>query len=152
MYRTSLSISERVLDLERNTETFTYNSKRTSTKEGKSASYMYYHCQKSGKSIQHRAKDNRIRKTARRNKKGLIKTDMFCPSRLLCKIDQSGAITVTYFQTHFHIPVLEDTEHHPIPASLLQIIKQKLSVGIPVFDIYRSLREDKASRKKQRRF
>ena len=128
-------------------ETFTYYSKQSSVKESKSDSfYIYYYCQKSGNSIPHRTKGNRSRKTTRRNKKGVIKTDTFCPSRLLCKIDQAGAITVTYIHTHYHKPLFQDTEHHPIPASVLELIKQKLSLGIPVDDVYKSLREGKAAR------
>ena len=62
-------------------QNFIYYTKQTATQNAKTTSYMHYVCQKHGNSTPHK------RKTTRRNKKGVVKSGMFCPSRLLCKED-----------------------------------------------------------------
>ena len=125
---------------------FLYYSKSTSTKKCKNDSYSYYLCQKNGCSRPHRSKDNRSRKTTRRNVKGVIKTDSFCPSRIICRANKNGTISITYTETHNHTPQFKDTEHHPIPESILENIKQKLLLGASVDHIHKDLREGRDSR------
>ena len=119
-----------------------YYSKQTSTKGTK----MYYICQKDGHSMPHRSKGNEQRKTVRRNKKGVVKTGMFCPSRMICKVDQKGAINVNYIQTHSHPIEFKDTLHHPIPKTILEQVKSKLLLGASVDHIHKDLREGRDSR------
>ena len=118
---------------------YTYYSKPTSTKKGNSSSYKYYLCQRNGSSLPHTKKGERKRKTERKNKKGTIKMDMFCPSRLICKVDGTGAFSVTYIKTHTHPMQFKDIEHHPIPDTVLELIKEKLVLGISVDHIHKDL-------------
>ena len=93
------------------------------------------------------AKVKKKRKTPRCNKKGLIKTDMFCPARLMCKVDnQTGSVSVKFIQTHSHTPEFKDTEHHPIPKSILEDIKQKFILGATVDHVFNECREGKSTR------
>ena len=128
------------------TKNYIYYSKHTSTKKGKSASYLYYHCQKDGHSKPHRCKGEEQRKTAKRNKKVFIKKDMLCPSRIICKIDLSGAINVTYIQSHNHPIQFKDTEHQPMSKSVLANVRSKLIMGASVDNIHKDLRGGKDSR------
>ena len=104
-------------------QSLSYYSKQTSKKKYPNASYLYFHCQRDGHSYTHRRKGEKKRKTTRRQKKGLVKTDMFCESRMLCKIDPAGAINVIYIKNHSHTIEFEDTEHQPIPKSIIENIK-----------------------------
>ena len=128
------------------TKNYIYYSKHTSAKKGKSASYLYYHCQKDGHSKPHRCKGEEQRKKAERNKKGVIKKDMLCPSGIICKIDLSGAINVTYIQSHNHPIQFKDTEHQPMPKSALANVKSMLIMGASVDNIHKDLRGGKDSR------
>ena len=120
-----------------------YYSKRGSTKNTKTSSYLYYHCQRDGHSRPHERKGNEKRKTARRNRKGVIKRDEFCPARMTCKVNRSGAVNVTYVHTNTHALHFKDTEHQPIPKTVLQSIKEKLLLGASVHYVLRDLREGK---------
>ena len=46
-----------------------------------------------------------------------------------------------YIRAHNHPIGLENTVHQPTPTSVLNSIKTKLSLGAPVNDVYRELRE-----------
>ena len=130
---------------EEESKKFVYYSKQTSTKKYKSTTYSYYLCQKNGCSLPH-SKGKKPRKSSRRNTKGVIKTDRYCPSRMICKSDENDTISVTYIQSHNHIPEFKDTVHHPIPNSIFQYIKQKLLLGASVDHIHKDLREGRDSR------
>ena len=122
---------------------FVYYSKPNATTKSKDGTYSlsYYRCQKNGSSIPRKA-----RKTTRRNRKGVVKTNSFCPSRLICKTDQNGEVSVTYIHTHSHNIQFKDTEHHPIPRSILNFIKQKLLLGSSEDYIHKALREGRDDR------
>eukprot|EP00794_Sanderia_malayensis_P002626 gene2626-3039_t len=129
---------------------FTYYSKQTSLKKGKSASYFYYHCKRDGHSNPHRRKGDEQRKTARKHKKGVVKTDMLCPSRMICKVDLTGVINVTYIQSHNHLIQFKDTKHHPMPNSVLENVKSKLVLGASIDNIHKDLRAGKDSSENRR--
>ncbi|CAL4089312.1 unnamed protein product, partial [Meganyctiphanes norvegica] len=133
---------------EEESKKYIYFSKETATKENKTkgTSYTYYLCQKNGNSIPHTTKAKRQRKTSRRNRKGVVKQDKFCPSRMIVKVDQAGAVNVTYIHKHNHNPDFKDTEHHPIPEGVKGYIEQKLQLGASVDQIYKSLRGGRGSR------
>ncbi|CAL4140805.1 unnamed protein product, partial [Meganyctiphanes norvegica] len=128
---------------------FAYYSKVSSTKKSNRGYCMYYQCQKNGSSRPHRRKGVIPRKSERRNKKGTIKRDMFCPSKLICKVNKTGEFSVTYIQTHSHILQFKDTVHHPIPSKIIQRIKQKLHLGDSVNHIHKDLHELKDSQENQ---
>ena len=71
----------------------------------------------------------------------MIKKNLFCPVRMICKIGQNGSINVTYFQTHSHDNKFEDTFHHPIPKSVRAKIKKLLLMGASVEYIEAELTE-----------
>ena len=86
-------------------------------------------------------------KTARRNKKGVVKMDTFCPSRMICKIQEDGKCNVTCINSHIgHTPDFIDTEHHPVPEGVLQSIIEQLNMGASVDRILNNLRDSKDSR------
>ena len=73
--------------------------------------------------------------------------DKFCPARMICKEDKQGTVTVSYCQTHNHETDFSETKYHPIPKSILELIKQMLLLGASVQYIYRLLREGRATRR-----
>ena len=122
-------------------DNYVYYSKQTSTKMSKVATYTYYNCQRDGHDNPHRSKSEEGRKSSRKNEKGVVKTNMLCPSRIICKSDPSGEIDMTYISTHSHPVQFKDTEHHPIPSSVMEAVKSKLLLGASVDNIHKDLRE-----------
>ena len=80
--------------------------------------------------------------TARRYYHGRIKRDALCPARMNVKLHESDStVSVTYIRAHNHANGVENTVRQPVPTSVLNSIKTKLSLGVPVNNIYRELRE-----------
>ena len=103
---------------------------------------MYYFCQHDGHSKAHRRKEEPDRKTNKRYHHGKIKRGTFCPARMDVKLHESDrTVSVTYIRAHNHPIGVEGTVHQPTPTSILNAIKIKLSLGVPVNSIYRELRE-----------
>ena len=103
---------------------------------------MYYVCQHDGHSKAHRRKEEPNRKTNKRYHHGKIKRGTFCPARMNVKFHESdNTVSVTYIRAHNHPIGVENTVHKPTPTSVLNSIKTKLSLGVPVNNIYRQLRE-----------
>ena len=122
-------------------DNYVYSSNQTSTKVSKVATYTYYNCQRDGHDNPHRSKLEEGRKSSRRNDKGVVKTNMLCPSRMICRSGASGEIDMTYISTHNHPVQFKDTEHHPIPSSVMNAVKSKLLFGASVDNIHKDLRE-----------
>ena len=55
--------------------------------------------------------------------------------------ESDSAVSVTYIRAHNHPIGVENTVHQPTPRSVLNLIKTKLSLGVPVNSIYRELRK-----------
>ena len=128
-------------------ENFLYFSKQRGTSSSEIASNMYYVCQHDGHSKAHRRKEEPDRKTNKRYHHGRIKRDAFCPARTNVKLHESDStVSVTYIRAHNHPIGVENTIYQPAPTSVLNSIKTKLSLGVPVNNIYRELREDIANR------
>ena len=64
---------------------------------------------------------------------------MFCPSRIICKKDNSGTINVTHYHTHSHPILFKETQHHPLPKSVLEHIKMLVDKGCDTTAIIDSL-------------
>ena len=80
--------------------------------------------------------------TARRYHHGRIKRDALCPARMNVKLHESDStVSVTYIRAHNHAIGVENTVRQPVPTSVLNSIKTKLSLSVPVNNIYRELRE-----------
>ena len=75
-------------------------------------------------------------------RRGQVKSDRFCPSRMNCHINKAtNAVRVEYISAHSHPVNLANTAYQPIPSTTRQEIKEKLSVGVPVNEVYKDLRE-----------
>ena len=55
--------------------------------------------------------------------------------------ESDSPVSVTYIRAHNHPIGVENTVHKPTPTSVLNSIKTKLSLGVPVNNIYPQLRE-----------
>ena len=127
-------------------EMFLYFSKQRSTSSREIASNMYYVCQHDGHSKAHRRKEE-DRKRNERYHHGRIKRDTFCPARMNVKLHKSDTtVSVTYIGAHNHPLGVENTVHQPTPTSGLISIKTKLSLGVPVNNIYCELRQGVGNR------
>lgn len=104
--------------------TYTYYSKQTGSNVTGVSVNTYYVCQHDGSD---RAHTSTPRKTARRNKKGRVKTGRFCWSQMNVKQFRDGSIRVTYYPSHTHPITAADTEHHPLPSSIKTEITRRLS-------------------------
>ena len=123
-------------------ENFLYFSKQRGTSSSEIASNMYYVCQHDGHSKAHRRNKEPERKTNKRYHHGRIKRGTFCPARMNVKLhERDSTVSVTYIRAHSHPNGIENTAHQPTPTSVLNSIKTKLSLGVPVNNIYRELRE-----------
>ena len=98
----------------------------------------------------HRSKNERPRISARRNKKGVVKMDCFCPSRMMCKSEENGAFVVTYIESHNHTPDFIDTEHHPMPTSIREKFEDKIQLGCSVDHLFKELRGGKDLRENRK--
>ena len=99
-------------------------------------------CQHDGHSKAHRRKEEPERKTNKRYHHGRIKRGTFCPARMKVKLHENdSAVSVTYIRAHNHPIGIGNTAQQPTSTSVLNSIKTKLSLGVPVNNIYRELRE-----------
>ena len=103
---------------------------------------MYYVCQHDGHSKAHRRKEEPKRKTNKIYYHGRIKKETFCPARMNVKLHESDStVSVMYIRAYNHPIGIENTVHQPTLTSVLNSIKTKLSLGLPVNNIYCELRE-----------
>ena len=108
---------------------------------------IYFYCQYDGHDKTHRKSDEPLRKTNKKFKRGRIKTGNFCPARMfVCKNKFTNEVSVHYISSHSHTVSLENTKFHPMPVSMKNEVKAKLSLGVPIADIYKDLRSNLASR------
>ena len=129
-------------------ENFPYFSKQRGTSSSEVASNMYHVCQHYGHSKAHRRKEEPDRKTNKRYHHGRIKRDTFCPARMNVKLHESDStVSVTYIRAHNHLIGVENTVHQPTSTSVLNSIKTKLSLGVPVNNIYRETSSEFISKK-----
>ena len=99
--------------------------------------HQHYVCQRDGSSRIHSSKNQPVRKTARKQKKGVIKTDLVCPARMLvrqCK--KTGKVSVTYYKSHSHSVSSTDIVHHPLPSSTRTEIKKRLKAGASANQVF----------------
>ena len=116
------------------------NSDGTSSSEV--GSNMYYVCQHDGHSKAHRRKEEPDRKTNKRYHHRRIKRETFCPAKMNVKLHESDStVSVTFIRAYNHPIGVQNTVHQPTPRSVLNSIKTKLSLGVPVNNIYREPRE-----------
>ncbi|XP_054759067.2 uncharacterized protein LOC129265102 isoform X1 [Lytechinus pictus] len=102
-----------------------------------SVTHQHYICQRDGSSRSHTSKNQPGRKTRRKLQKGVIKTDLVCPARMLlrqCK--KTGRVDVSYYKSHSHAISPSDLVHHPLPESVRKDIRSKLESGSTVNQIY----------------
>ena len=68
--------------------------------------------------------------------------ETFCPGRMNVKLHESDStVSVTYIRGHNHPIGVENPVYQPTPTSVLNSIKTKQYLGVPVNNIYRELRE-----------
>ena len=68
--------------------------------------------------------------------------ETFCRARMNVKLHESDStVSVTYIRGHNHPIGVEYPVYQPTPTSVLNSIKTKQSLGVPVDNIYRELRE-----------
>ena len=110
----------------------------------------YYMCQRDGPNRQHR-KSGDIPKTTRKNKKGVSKSGLVCPARMIVTEikGDNGSVSVRYTKTRNHPITVADIQHHPMPLAERENIRTKLSLGIPAEKIYQDFREGHGSREKR---
>ena len=72
------------------TKNYIYYSKHTSTKKGKSASYLYYHCQKDGHSKPHGAKVKSIGKQPEATRRMSLRKTRYVHLELFAKLTFQG--------------------------------------------------------------
>ena len=126
---------------------FVYFSKQTCDTVSTNTRNMYYICQHDGSDRAHRKKGDSARKTQKRYSHGQVKTGSFCPARMTAKMNlRDMSVEVQYVKSHNHPIDVSNTVHQPIPDSIHSSIKRKLSIGMPVNDIYREFRSGLASR------
>ncbi|XP_057306747.1 uncharacterized protein LOC130644962 [Hydractinia symbiolongicarpus] len=124
-----------------------YFSKQRGDGDSKLTKYAYYVCQHDGDGRWHREESEPARKTEKKIKRGQIKTGRFCPVRLTCHMDKvNKEIRVEYITSHSHAVNLENTVFQPIPSTIRREIKAKLSIGIPVNEVYKELRDGMGNR------
>ena len=105
--------------------------------------HVYFNCQFDGVLRLHESKDKMHRKTSRRVKHRSVKSTAFCPARMVLKIDlQSNSIEVKYMKSHNLPTNITSTKFQPIPKSVKKDITTKLSIGIPVVEVWRNVREN----------
>ena len=130
------------VERKRRNENFLYFSKQRGTSSSEIASNIYYVCQHDGHSKAHRKKEEPKRKTNKIYHHGRIMRGTFCLARMNVKLHESDStVSVTYIRAHNHPIGIENTAHQPTPTSVLNSIKTKLSLGVPVNNIYHELRE-----------
>ena len=77
---------------------------------GKKFRYVYYHCQREAAQRIHRVHDKEDYHTKRKVHQGSVKTNSFCPSRMVLKVNLEGdLVELTYFKSNKHPITLENT-------------------------------------------
>eukprot|EP00057_Strongylocentrotus_purpuratus_P003249 XP_003726258.1 PREDICTED: uncharacterized protein LOC100893170 [Strongylocentrotus purpuratus] len=122
------------------------------TKQGGGLNYhsvihQHYICQRDGKSRRHLSKSYPGPKTNRTLRRGVVKTDLVCPARMLvrqCKKD--GRVNVSYYKSHSHPISPDDVVHHPLPDSVRKDIKNKLASGMTANQIYQQFQDQSCGR------
>ena len=116
--------------------------------------HKHFVCQQDRQAKAHRKVAEPARKTSRKFKRGQVKSNRFCPSRMTCHINKAtNEVRVEYISAHSHPVNLVDTVYQPIPSTTQQEIKARLSFGVPVNEVYKELREgmgDRESRAENR--
>ncbi|CAL4066975.1 unnamed protein product, partial [Meganyctiphanes norvegica] len=74
----------------------------------------------------------------------------FCPSRMLCKINENKSVSVNYIKDHNHTCQFKDTEHQHIPPSVKDKIEKWLDLGASVDHIHKDLREGRDARENRK--
>ncbi|XP_065677529.1 uncharacterized protein LOC136092875 [Hydra vulgaris] len=126
---------------------YVFFSKQTGSKQSsKETKTSYFICQVDGHSKPHRSAIEPPRKTNKRYFRGSVKSDAFCPARMIVNIKTNGTTNVCYIKTHNHIISVTNTMYQPIPDNLKSSISAKLSIGVPVNQVYHDLRESLGER------
>ena len=118
-----------------------YFPKHQGDTKGNIFTHMYFYCQYDGHEKPHRRSDEPSRKTNRTFRRGQMKKGNFCPARITARIDKiKKSVKVHYISTHSHNIDLEGTKFHPIPPTIRNEVKAKLSLGVPVNDVFKDIR------------
>ena len=126
---------------------FVYYSKQRGDGESEMITDKHFVCQHDGHAKAHRKAAEPARKTSRKFRRGHIKSDRFCPSRMTCHINKAtNAVRVEHISAHSHPVNLANTVCQSIPLATRQEIKAKLSVGVPVNEVYKEFREGMRNR------
>ncbi|XP_071506424.1 uncharacterized protein [Diadema antillarum] len=118
-------------------ENFVLFTKQRGDIDHLSVVHQHYICQRDGSARSHTAKNKMARKTDRRPRKGVVKTNLVCPARMLvrrCK--KSGRVDVAYYKSHSHAVSPDDAVHHPLPDGVRKEIRDKLKSGVSVEHIH----------------
>ena len=126
---------------------FVYYSKQRCDGESEMIIHKYFVCQHDGHAKAHRKEAEPARKTSRKFRRGQVKSNRFCPSRMTCHINKAtDAVCVEYISAHSQPVNLANTVYQPISSTIRQEIKAKLSIGVPVNEVYEELREGMGKR------
>ena len=126
---------------------FVYYLKQRGDGESEMIIHKYFVCQHDGHAKAHRKEAEPARKTSRKFRRGQVKSNRFCPSRMTCHINKAtNAVCVEYISAHSHPVNSANTVYQPIPSTTRQEIKAKLSIGVPVNEVYEELREGMGKR------
>ena len=116
-----------------------YFSKQRGDRYGKKFRYVY--CQRDCAQRIHKAHDRKYYHTKRKVHHGSVKTNSFCPGRMILKVNlESNSVELTYFKSHNHPITLENTVFQPVPKSIKAAISSKLALGVPVKEIWKDVR------------
>ena len=127
-----------------------YFSKQRGDRCGKKFRYVYYNCQRDGAQRIHRAHDKKGCHTKRKVHHGSVKTNSFCPGRMVLKVNlESKSVELTYFKSYNHPITLENTIFQPIPKSIKVSVSSKPALGVPVKEIWKDVRENFSDREKR---
>ena len=121
---------------------YVFFSKQTGSKQSsKETKTSYFICQIDGHSKPHRSGTETARRTNKRYFRGSVKYDAFCPARMIVNIKRNGTTNVRYIKTQNHTIAVTNTMFQPIPDNVKKNISTKLSIGVPVNQVYHNLRE-----------
>ena len=89
---------------------FVYYSKQRGDGESEMIIHKYFVCQHDGHAKVHRKAAEPARKTSRKFRRGQVKSDRFCPSRMTCHINKAAnPVRVEYISAHSHPVNLANT-------------------------------------------
>ena len=101
--------------------------------------HKYFVCQHDGHGRAHRKAAERTRKTSREFRRGQLKSNRFCRSRITCHINKAtNTVRVKYILADSHPVNLANPVYQPIPSTTCEEIKAKLSIGDLVNEVYRA--------------